>query len=296
MARIDRLGDEPKRAIQIASVIGREFAVRLLQRAGELGDRINPLVGELRALELIYEKSGVPELAYMFKHALTHDVAYESLLMQRRKLLHHTIGRAIEELYADRLTEHWETLAHHFYRAEDWERAFRYLITAGDKARAAYANSEALSFYERALEVAAHLQVEPSLRAAILEGKAGAHFCVSEFPQAIEAYRAALGLVSSSADRARLNGALADAFVWAHEFDAALAAALEAGTIAAACGADTVAGEAEFTRGFVVMCRGQLDTAAVHFDEAARIGHATGSPLLQQRTELYQRPPRQLAR
>jgi len=286
MARIDRLGDEPKRAIQIASVIGREFAVRLLQRAGELGERINPLVGELRALELIYEKSGVPELAYMFKHALTHDVAYESLLMQRRKLLHHTIGRAVEELYADRLTEHWETLAHHFYRAEDWERAFRYLITAGDKARAAYANSAAKSFYERALEVAAHLQVEPSLRAALLEGKAGAHFCMSEFPQAIEAYRAALGLVSSAADRARLNGALADALMWAHEFDAALAAAVEARTIAAACGEDKVAGGAEFTRGYVVMVRGQLDTAAVHFDEAARIGHATRSPLLQHKSQL----------
>src|SRR5262249_39261836 len=75
MARIDRLGDEPKRAIQIASVIGREFAVRLLQRASDVGDSINVLVGELRALELIYEKLGVPELAYMFKHALTHDVA-----------------------------------------------------------------------------------------------------------------------------------------------------------------------------------------------------------------------------
>jgi tetratricopeptide (TPR) repeat protein len=235
---------------------------------------------------LIYEKSGVPELAYMFKHALTHDVAYESLLMQRRKLLHHTIGRAVEELYADRLTEHWEALAHHFYRAEDWERAFHYLVTAGDKARAAYANSAAKSFYERALEVAVHLQVEPSLRAALLEGTAGAQFCMSEFPQAIEAYRAALGLVSSAADRARLNGALADALLWAHEFDAALAAALEAGTIAASCGADTVAGGAEFTRGYVTMCRGQLDTAAVHFDEAARIAHATRSTLLQHKTQL----------
>ena len=288
MARIDRLGEEPKRAIQIASVIGREFAVRLLQRAGELGDRINPLVGELRALELIYEKSGVPELAYMFKHALTHDVAYESLLLQRRKLLHHTIGRAIEELYADRLPEHWETLAHHFYRAQDWERAFRYLVTAGDKARAAFANTEALSFYERGLEVAAHLQIEPGVRAGLLEGKGRAHFCVSEFPQAIEAYRAALGLIATPADRARLNGALADALVWAHEFDAALAAAQEAGALASSCGEDKVAGEANFTRGFVTMCRGQLETAARHFDEATRIGHRAQSFLLQQKGQLYE--------
>ena len=71
----------------------------------------------------------------MFKHALTHDVAYESLLVQRRKQLHRTIGLAIEELYADRLAEHYETLAHHFHRAEDWPRAFEYLVKAADKAR-----------------------------------------------------------------------------------------------------------------------------------------------------------------
>jgi tetratricopeptide (TPR) repeat protein len=287
MARIDRLGEEPKRAIQIASVIGREFAVRLLQRAGELGDRINPLVGELRALELIYEKSGVPELAYMFKHALTHDVAYESLLLQRRKLLHHTIGRAIEELYADRLPEHWETLAHHFYRAEDWERAFRYLVTAGDKARAAFANTEALHFYERALEVAAHLQIDPGLRAAILDGKGRAHFCVSEFPQAIEAYRTALGLASAPADRARVNAALAEALVWAHEFDPALAAADEALAIANTCGEEQIAGDANFTRAFVRMLRGDLEGAAGPYAEAARIAHATGSDLLRGRAQLY---------
>jgi predicted ATPase len=105
MARIDRLGEAPKRAIQIASVIGREFAVRLLQRASDLGVNVDRLVGELRALELIYEKSGVPELAYMFKHALTHDVAYGSLLGQRRRELHRLIGFATEELYAGRLRE-----------------------------------------------------------------------------------------------------------------------------------------------------------------------------------------------
>ena len=84
MARLDRLDDAPKRAIQMASVIGREFALRLLARITEAGDGVSALVDELRALELIYEKAAHPELAYMFKHALTHDVAYESVLVQRR--------------------------------------------------------------------------------------------------------------------------------------------------------------------------------------------------------------------
>ena len=126
MARIDRLAEEPKRAIQIASVIGREFALRLLARIQEVGEKASALVEDLRAVELVYEKAVHPELAYMFKHALTHDVAYASVLVQRRKQLHRTIGLAIEELYADRLAEHYETLAHHFERGEDWKRALEY--------------------------------------------------------------------------------------------------------------------------------------------------------------------------
>jgi class 3 adenylate cyclase/tetratricopeptide (TPR) repeat protein len=286
MARIDRLGDEPKRAIQIASVIGREFAVRLLQRASELGERVTPLVGELRALELIYEKSGVPELAYMFKHALTHDVAYESLLVQRRKMLHHTIGRAIEELYADRLPEHWETLSHHFYRAEDWPRAFRYLMTAGDKARAAFANSEALTFYDRALEAAAHLQIEPGLRAAILEGKGRAHLCISEFPQAIEALRTALGLVSAPEDRARLNAILAEALLWAHEFDLAIAAATEAVATAESCGVERVVGDANYVLAFVAALRGEVERIEQFHVRASRIARSSGAVVLRERLGL----------
>src|SRR5262249_40959234 len=79
IARIDRLAEESRRAIQVASVIGREFALRLLARITEAGERVRTHVDELRSLELIYEKAFHPELAYMFKHALTHDVAYESV-------------------------------------------------------------------------------------------------------------------------------------------------------------------------------------------------------------------------
>ncbi|HEX2483916.1 MAG TPA: AAA family ATPase, partial [Myxococcota bacterium] len=80
MARLDRLGEESKRALQVASIIGREFTVRLLERIHEAGERVHPLLAELRGLELIHEKAVQPELAFMFKHALTHDVAYASVL------------------------------------------------------------------------------------------------------------------------------------------------------------------------------------------------------------------------
>jgi tetratricopeptide (TPR) repeat protein len=89
------------------------------------------------------------------------------------------------------------------------------------------------------------------------------------------------------ADRARLNGALGDALVWAHEFDAALAAAQEAAVVADSCGEEKVTGEANLTRGFVAMCRGQLETAAGHFDAAARSGQATQNLLLQRKAQLY---------
>ena len=97
MARLDRLPEEPRRAIQTAAVIGREFTVRLLERTADLhSDEAGDQLRELKSVELIYERSLYPELVYMFKHALTHDVAYESLLVARRKALHRLVATAVE--------------------------------------------------------------------------------------------------------------------------------------------------------------------------------------------------------
>ncbi len=123
MARIDRLEDEPRQALQLAAVIGREFTQRLLDRIAEIRAGTTTVLRQLQAIELIYEKALFPELAYMFKHALTQDVAYGSLLTPRRRELHRRIGEAIEELYADRLAEHYAVLGYHFAQAEDWRRA-----------------------------------------------------------------------------------------------------------------------------------------------------------------------------
>ena len=131
MARIDRLDEAPKKTLQLASVIGREFTRRLLDRLAETGEPTDELLRELKAIELIYEKQPrLPEPAYMFKHALTQDVAYNSLLRERRKELQRSIGRAVEELYAERLAEHCEMLAHHFSKAEEWDKALDYLLEA----------------------------------------------------------------------------------------------------------------------------------------------------------------------
>ena len=157
LSRLDRLGDEAKAALQLAAVLGREFTVRLVQRICDLPTRLEDALGELKALELIYERSYFPEVAYAFKHALTHEVALSTLLSGRRKALHRLAGAAIEELYADRLAEQYELLAHHYVAGEAWPKALDYLLRAGDKAAAAYANQEALDFYARALEVCERL-------------------------------------------------------------------------------------------------------------------------------------------
>jgi tetratricopeptide (TPR) repeat protein len=153
LSRIDRLDVDAKSALQLASVIGREFTARLLDRISDMEVALDEVLGELKALELIYQEAYFPELAYMFKHALTQDVAYRTLLRERRKTLHQLIGKAIEELYADRLSEQYEMLAHHYYEGELWEEALIYLVKAGDKVAAAYANHDALDYYARALEV-----------------------------------------------------------------------------------------------------------------------------------------------
>jgi len=165
MARIDRLEEGPKKVLQLASVIGREFTRRLLDRIAEVGDGTEECLRELKAGELIYEKSFFPEPTYLFKHALTHEVAYNSLLVQRRKELHGLIGAAMEELYADRLAEQYEVLAHHFSLGEDRAKALEYAQRAGDKAARAYANREALAFYEQALRLVP--DEEPKLQAEI---------------------------------------------------------------------------------------------------------------------------------
>jgi class 3 adenylate cyclase/tetratricopeptide (TPR) repeat protein len=153
VSRLDRLSEHQKRTIQTAAVIGREFAVRLLRHIADIQEQLDDCLSELKNLELIYEKNVFPDLEYIFKHVLTQEAAYNSLLSTRRTRLHMAIGLAIEELHQERLAERYEELAHHFTQGEAWEKAFHYLTRSGDKARQAYANHEAIAFYTQGIEV-----------------------------------------------------------------------------------------------------------------------------------------------
>jgi len=152
-ARIDRLPPEDKRLLQAASVIGKDVPFALLQAIGDLPDEDFRLgLGRLQAAEFLYEARLFPDLEYTFKHALTHEVAYGSLLHDRRRDLHARIAETIEGLDSERLTEQVDRLAHHAFRGEVWAKAVTYGRQAGAKALARSANREAASSFERALD------------------------------------------------------------------------------------------------------------------------------------------------
>ena len=137
-ARIDRLAPGDKALLQTASVVGKDVPFALLRATAALAeDELRAAIGRLQAAEFLYETSLFPDLEYTFKHALTHEVAYGSLLQDRRRRLHGEIVAAIERLYPDRLGEHTERLGHHAFRAERWETAAAYLRQAGAQGRLA---------------------------------------------------------------------------------------------------------------------------------------------------------------
>jgi class 3 adenylate cyclase/tetratricopeptide (TPR) repeat protein len=151
-ARIDRLPADEKQLLQAASVIGRDVPYAILAAIAELPEEaLRRALGHLQEAEFLYETSLFPDLEYTFKHALTHDVAYAGLLGGRRRALHLLIVDVMERLYADRLVEYVERLAHHAFRGEMWEKAVTYLRQAGARALARSANREAVTCFEQAL-------------------------------------------------------------------------------------------------------------------------------------------------
>jgi tetratricopeptide (TPR) repeat protein len=156
-ARMDRLEENSKKIMQVASVIGREFAFRILQAISGMREELKAHLLNLQGLEFIYEKRLFPELEYIFKHALIQEVAYNSLLLKRRKEIHERIGKAIEELYAERLEEFYEMLAYHYARGEGLEKASQYLKLSGIKAARNHSLWEAYGCYKEALAVRSRL-------------------------------------------------------------------------------------------------------------------------------------------
>ena len=157
-ARIDRLAPEEKYLLQTAAVIGTEVPLVLLQAVMELPEGSLRLgLMQLQDAEFLHEMSLFPELVYTFKHALTQEVAYGSLLHERRRVLHTRIVAALEALVGEQVAEQVERLAHHALRGEVWSKVLAYCRQAGDKALARSAHREAIGYFEQALSALPHL-------------------------------------------------------------------------------------------------------------------------------------------
>jgi serine phosphatase RsbU (regulator of sigma subunit)/class 3 adenylate cyclase len=195
LARIDRLSEDAKNTLRVASVIGRQFSVRVLEQVLGGGDRRGELLGVLSALEsanLVRLSQSELDLECCFRHGLVQEAAYASLLKSDRRRLHLAVGEALERTYPDRLgtCELAPKLSEHFSEGGDGQRALRYYAMAGDAALACYANSEAESYFRAGLA----LRPAPSERAALLAGLGDALYWQSRFEDAIKTWGESISL------------------------------------------------------------------------------------------------------
>jgi class 3 adenylate cyclase/tetratricopeptide (TPR) repeat protein len=292
-ARIDRLPPEEKRLLQTAAVIGMEVPLALLQAIAELPEEeLHRGLAHLQAAEFLYETRLFPEHAYTFKHALTHEVAYRSLLQERRRTLHAQIVAALETLAGDRLTDHVERLADHAVRGEAWDKALLYCRQAGAKAMERSASREAVGCYEQALAALGHLPEHRELREQAIDLRCdlySAHIVLEQFEHIPHHLHAAETLAEALDDPRRLGRVsvhMAHYFLNTGQYDRAIASSQRALTLAAASGDHDTPIEANNFLGLVYFLQGDYRQAidanrrAMAALEGERRYERLGQPLL----------------
>jgi tetratricopeptide (TPR) repeat protein len=190
-ARMDRLEDETRATLQMASVIGRNFYQRVLQAVDDGNTDVDKNVGALLRMDMIREAARVPEVEYSFRNPLTQEAVYKTILLKRRREFHRRVGEAMEELYPDRLEGLYGLLAYHFALAGDRERAIEYSRNESRQAVALYAYDDAIKNLSAALEL-----IDPNeqseIHLALREELADVYGLLRNGTQAIEEYQAAL--------------------------------------------------------------------------------------------------------
>ena len=153
-SQIDRLPPDEKDLLQTLAVMGKEFPLGLIKKVTDKSDdELERMLGDLQLGEFIYEQPALPDVEYTFKHSLTLEVAYNSVLSERRRALHERTAAAIESLYGDRLDDHLAELAHQYRRGGNLEKAIEYLCLAGEQAAARGADNGAIEQLGAALEL-----------------------------------------------------------------------------------------------------------------------------------------------
>lgn len=207
LSRIDRLSPFHKRALQSAAVIGRVFQRNVLAHVLDVTtDRqLGEALSELCERGFIVPLPNALDRELSFKHNLTHEVTYNSLLLAQRKALHKLIGETIEAQSDKPPDEFAATLAHHFDKAESHDKALVYLMRAGEHAARLYANTEAIAYYRRALDIAAAANAPCSVRLTAHEGLGDVHSLVGSYPASVEQYEQGLGCAGMPLQRAALQ-------------------------------------------------------------------------------------------
>jgi tetratricopeptide (TPR) repeat protein len=267
-ARIDRLPLEEKRLLQTAAVLGMEVPLALLQAIAELPEAtLHRGLTHLQAAEFLYETRLFPEHAYTFKHALTHEVAYQSLLQERRRALHAQIVEALEMLAGDRLADHVERLADHAMRGEVWDKALKYCQQAGAKAMERSASREAVACYEQALAALEHLPEHRALLEQAIDLRCdlySARLVLGQFEHFLHDLRKAETLAEALDDPRRLGRVsvnMVQYFLMAGQYDRAIAFSQRGLALAAASGDPHTPIEAHSFLGLVYFLQGDYRQA-----------------------------------
>ncbi|MBN1180465.1 MAG: tetratricopeptide repeat protein [Anaerolineae bacterium] len=195
MARVDRLPEDLRLILSSAAVIGLQFSAHLLEEVERRlhgSGNVLPAIERLSDLGLLVQRVEAGRHVYAFRHIITQETIYNSLLRSRRPDLHRTVGECIEHIYAAELDNYVEVLALHYDRARVREKALHYMLQAGQRAMDRFANREAIEYYSRALQLSQHLSGYEAERwnAAIGLGQVEQH--IGEYDEAIACYRAAL--------------------------------------------------------------------------------------------------------
>lgn len=225
-ARLDRLESLVRETIQVASVVGRRFQLDIIDGLTNSPD-LSRQMDTLAAADLVLPDQVAAELAYLFKHTLTRDVAYEGILYARRRELHRRVAGRIERVYGDKLDDVLPVLARHYARAEEWEAATNYYLRAGTLAQAGYFNVEAAALYSAAIDLLPNLSAAPhSFVVELYERLGYVQLQAGEYPAALAAFASALEHLSASTrppvdEVARLHRHIATVHERRAEYDAA---------------------------------------------------------------------------
>jgi predicted ATPase len=279
-ARIDRLAADEKAFLQTLAVIGREFSLRLLAAVvNQSEEAVLQGLARLQAAEFIYEQLAFPEVEYAFKHTLTQEVAYTSLLLEHRRVLHERIAQAIEQLAQSGLDEHYSALAHHYSRSGNTPKAVEYLTLAGQQAVQRSANVEAIRHLQDALSLLP-LLADTSERARqelTLHLLLGAPLQATQGPAAPEVehtYTRARTLCEQIGETAQLFAVLRGLWVL-HHVRAELSTARELGeqllTMAQRSNDSALLLEAHRALGSTVLWLGEFPLARTHLEQASAL-------------------------